>query len=427
MALKRVPCKNHADRLTVRKCYFCKDAICSYCQKTLEHHLFCGFTCYLRWKWNQIRNTIPVAPEVVILFALLLFSNLLLIGYFNQRINSLRHELIANAQESQITIADEASVPVKMDSVRFPLENMLQLKIQLREGNVAVLKRDGRFIDSQIQNEQQLVFGNQYLNQGENSFALYMLENNGRSYLIDSFSVRFHSTRLAYLSRSIEQIKERGKYVTLTFDGGSMNKGTRQILDILRGRDVCCTMFLTGDFIERYPDLVRQMIDDGHEIANHSYSHPHLTMLEQDGSNHTLPGVDRNFLHQELLKTDSIFLRISGRPLVPFWRAPFGEINRDILQWAAEVGYKHIGWSRYGDTRDWVTDSTSTLYRTSQQILEHLLSVEKKEGLNGKIILMHLSSDREKDFPYTILGRLIEDLRSRGYSFKTISQLLAIS
>jgi len=172
---------------------------------------------------------------------------------------------------------------------------------------------------------------------------------------------------------------------------------------------------------------VRQMIEDGHEIANHSYSHPHLTMLEQDGSNRTLPGVDRNFLHRQLLKTDSTFQRITGQSMAPFWRAPFGEINRDILYWAAEIGYKHIGWSRYGDTRDWVTDSTSTLYRTSQQILEHLLSVEKKEGLNGKIILMHLSSDREKDFPYTILGRLIEDLRSRGYSFKTISQLLAIS
>lgn len=427
MALKRVPCKNHADRLTVRKCYFCKEAICSSCQRTLEHHLFCGNLCYLRWKLNQFWDILPVSPQVALIFAILLFFNLFFMIYFNHRIHALRHEFITSAQGSLITIADEAGVPVKLDSVRFPLENMLQLKIQLRQGNVAVLKRDGRFIDSQIQNGQHLVFGNQFLNQGVNSFALYMLENDGRSYLIDSFSVHFNSTRLAYLSRSIEQFREAGKHIALTFDGGSGNTGTREILDILRGRNIRCTMFLTGDFITRYPDLVRQMTDDGHEIANHSYSHPHLTMLEQDGSNNTLPGVDRDFLHQELSKTDSLFQRISGQPMAPFWRAPFGEINRDILYWAAERGYKHVGWSRQGDTRDWVADSTSSLYRTSQQILDHLLSLEEKEGLNGKIILMHLSSEREKDFPYLILDQLIQDLQSRGYSFKTIGQFLTIS
>jgi peptidoglycan/xylan/chitin deacetylase (PgdA/CDA1 family) len=112
---------------------------------------------------------------------------------------------------------------------------------------------------------------------------------------------------------------------------------------------------------------------------------------------------------------------------MPYWRAPFGEINKEILFWAAELGYRHIGWSSRCDSWDWVEDTTSNLYRSSLEIKKHFLQLEEKKGLKGKIILMHLASERLSDFPYENLPGLIDELRGRGYSFLKISQLLSVN
>ena len=69
-------------------------------------------------------------------------------------------------------------------------------------------------------------------------------------------------------------------------------------------------------------------------------------------------------------------------------------------------------------------DKSSKLYRTAAQIEDHFLQMENKDGLQGKIILMHLGSERKDDYPYLILDDLISSLKARGYSFKKISALL---
>ena len=134
--------------------------------------------------------------------------------------------------------------------------------------------------------------------------------------------------------------------------------------------------------------------------------------------------VSRGYFQQQLNVTDSLFYNLFKKRLKPYWRAPYGEINREILFWAAELGYRHIGWSYQCDSRDWVADKNSELYRTAEQIKKHFLDIEKKSGLNGKIILMHLGSERDDDFPYLTLSDLIKELKRRGYTFMQVSQLL---
>ena len=245
--------------------------------------------------------------------------------------------------------------------------------------------------------------------------------------MIDSFTITFKSARVEYMRRYVSRIKGDSSGIALTFDGGSTDNGTEKILNILRENNVRCTMFLTGDFLKKYPKLVKQMVLDGHEIGNHSYSHPHLTMLEKDGSTNTRENVNRQLVHEQLLKADSIFQRISGYPMAPLWRAPYGEINNEILLWAAEAGFKHIHWSDKCDTWDWVADTTSSIYRTAPQILEHFLEMGDEIGMGGKIILMHLGTERKEEIPNSILADLIIKLRERGYKFKTIGQLLTNS
>ena len=113
--------------------------------------------------------------------------------------------------------------------------------------------------------------------------------------------------------------------------------------------------------------------------------------------------------------------------MAPVWRAPYGELNNEILWCAAEAGFKHINWSNKCDTWDWVKDTTSSIYRTAPEILEHFLKLDKEIGLGGKIILMHLGTERDIEMPYEILAEMITILRERGYKFKTVGQLLTNS
>ena len=221
-------------------------------------------------------------------------------------------------------------------------------------------------------------------------------------------------------------MKTLQKSLAVTFDAGWVKAGAREILDILRKNHIQSTFFLTGEFMRRYPDIVLELTRDGHEIGNHSLNHPHLTLLEVDGSSVSRPNITRAYLYHQLFAADSMYFKIAGKHMAPFWRAPFGELNNDILLWAAEAGFKHVGWSYQCDSWDWVADTASVLYRTKKQIKDHFLQLEEKNGLQGKIILMHFGTERKQDFPYLILDELFNELKKRNYRFVTISKLLSL-
>lgn len=210
--------------------------------------------------------------------------------------------------------------------------------------------------------------------------------------------------------------------VLVSFDAGSSDRGAREILDALRQAGVRTTIFLTGEFIRRYPDLVRRIVADGHEVGNHTDTHPHLTTYARDGRQATRAGVDRAFLTKELETTARLFQETTGRALAPFWRAPFGEHNEEIRRWAAEAGYWHVGWTggRAGlDGLDWISDPRSSGYRSSARVVSAL--VERAE--NGGIVLLHLGSDREDPVAPRI-PLLLQGLSARGFRFARASEFL---
>jgi peptidoglycan/xylan/chitin deacetylase (PgdA/CDA1 family) len=146
---------------------------------------------------------------------------------------------------------------------------------------------------------------------------------------------------------------------------------------------VRCTLFLTGKFMQHYPDLVKQMVKDGHEIGNHTWSHPHLTTFALNRRQDTLPEISREFLQTELNKTSDHFTALTKKKMAPFWRAPYGEHNLEIRRWAAELGLQQIGWTlgkgESLDTLDWVADTSVTYYRSADQILATLLAFGQKQ------------------------------------------------
>jgi peptidoglycan/xylan/chitin deacetylase (PgdA/CDA1 family) len=214
------------------------------------------------------------------------------------------------------------------------------------------------------------------------------------------------------------------KMILVSFDGGSSDRGATEILDALRGRAIRTTIFLTGQFIRRYPELTRRIAEDGHEVGNHTFDHPHLTTWAENGRQETRSGVTEEMLDGELERTAALYRATTGRDMAPLWRAPFGEENPEILAWARRAGWAHVSWTHgHGtnlDALDWVSDPDSPRYRPSERVISRLLASARP----GDIILMHLGSDRD-DPVAGHLPRLLDTLASEGYRFSTASELIA--
>jgi peptidoglycan/xylan/chitin deacetylase (PgdA/CDA1 family) len=211
--------------------------------------------------------------------------------------------------------------------------------------------------------------------------------------------------------------------ILLSFDAGSTDRGATLILDALAARRIRTTIFVTGDFVRRYPALARRIAADGHEAGNHTDTHPHLTSYAGDGRQATRPGVTRAFLQGELEQTARLWRRTTGTAMAPIWRAPYGEHNPEIRRWAVEAGYWHVGWTggRAGlDGLDWVSDPTSRSYRSAGKVVDLLVS----RASNGGIILLHLGSERE-DPVASRVPELIDRLTARGFRFVRASDFLA--
>ncbi|HVF98216.1 MAG TPA: polysaccharide deacetylase family protein, partial [Chloroflexia bacterium] len=121
--------------------------------------------------------------------------------------------------------------------------------------------------------------------------------------------------------------------VALTLDAGGVEDTLPQLLATLRARGTHVTIFITGKFAEKFPDSVRQAAADGHEIANHTYSHRDSRELTGEQ------------LIEELARTEEILQGLTGRTSKPFWRPPYGARNNQVLNVAAAQGYRSIYWT----------------------------------------------------------------------------------
>lgn len=219
--------------------------------------------------------------------------------------------------------------------------------------------------------------------------------------------------------------------LSLTFDGGANADASMTILNVLKDKGVQTTFFLTGEFIRKNPKVVLRMIGDGHEIGNHTDTHPHLTKSENDQMK-CLPWVNREFVHHELKKAEEALYQLTGKNMSPYWRSPYGESNLEIRKWAEELGYTHVSWTcgrawEDGlDSLDWVTDTTSGRYHSAKEICHQIINfgAKKPDKANGGIVLMHLSTSRPpEDAVYTHLAEIVGGLQQKGYAIVKVSEL----
>ena len=211
-----------------------------------------------------------------------------------------------------------------------------------------------------------------------------------------------------------------GRRVALTFDGGSSSEVATEVLDALQARNLRTTVFLTGAFIRRFPELVRRMAREGHEVGNHTFSHPHLAPAGRRD-----PAWTRARFQAELRDTEQAFAALTGRSMAPLWRAPYGEHTAELRTWAEELGYHHVGWSEGADTLDWATARDRRLYRTGDAILARLRARMARQDGDGLIVLMHLGSARPaEDRPAQGLGAFLDASLHAGWRFVPVSEYL---
>ncbi|MDA7424629.1 polysaccharide deacetylase family protein [Thalassococcus lentus] len=183
--------------------------------------------------------------------------------------------------------------------------------------------------------------------------------------------------------------------VAMTFDDGPHPKLTPLLLDMLKQRKLRATFYLIGNRVVTWPDIVRRIADEGHEIGNHSWSHPNLA---KRSTTSVLNEIDRT--------SDAIF-KITGRPPVTF-RPPYGSFTRrQRLMLYEERNLPTILWSV--DPQDWRRPGASVV---ASRIL--------KGSRPGAIILSHdIQSGTVKAMPRTLDG-----LSDRGMKFGTVSQMM---
>ncbi|MBO8170514.1 MAG: polysaccharide deacetylase family protein [Bacillaceae bacterium] len=190
------------------------------------------------------------------------------------------------------------------------------------------------------------------------------------------------------------------RQVALTFDDGPDLEYTPQILDVLKQYNVKATFFVVGNRAEAHPEIVRRMHREGHEIANHTYSHPHLIK------------VDDVTFQREVRQTDGIL-----RPLIGYspklFRPPYGDVTEDQIKWLSSQNYTIVNWNV--DSLDWKGLSQD---QVSVNVLSHVFP--------GSIILQHSAGGKGEDLSGTVkaLPEIIQKLRADGVQFVTTSELL---
>lgn len=187
------------------------------------------------------------------------------------------------------------------------------------------------------------------------------------------------------------------KVLYLTFDCGYENGYTEQILDVLKKQDVPACFFVTKTYIRDNIELVKRMKDDGHQVGNHTITHP------------SLPERSYEEIVKEIVGTQEYMEEATGCKMDPFLRPPKGEYSARTLAITHDLGYKTIFWSMAYLDYD-VNNQPGAAY-----VIDHF----EKYHHSGAIILMHNVSSSDA----AALDTVITNMKAKGYRFASLNEL----
>nr|WP_289851688.1 chitooligosaccharide deacetylase NodB [Sinorhizobium meliloti] len=190
--------------------------------------------------------------------------------------------------------------------------------------------------------------------------------------------------------------------VYLTFDDGPNPFCTPQILDVLAEYRVPATFFVIGAYAKEQPELIRRIVAEGHEVANHTMTHPDLSTCGP------------HEVEREIIEANKAIISACPQAEVRHIRAPFGAWSEDVLSTSASAGLRAIHWS--SDPRDWSRPGVDA-------IVERVLSTARP----GAIVLLHDGCPPDeaellglRDQTLLALSRIIPVLHGRGFAIRAL-------
>ncbi|MDD3268466.1 MAG: polysaccharide deacetylase family protein [Syntrophomonadaceae bacterium] len=200
----------------------------------------------------------------------------------------------------------------------------------------------------------------------------------------------------------ITDVKTKQKVVSLTFDDGPDPKNTPVVLDVLKKHHTSATFFLVGSRAEDNPALVKRIVDEGHEIGNHSMSH-----TDYNGKN-------IEFIRNDIKQCNDVIYKIcKQRP--ELYRPPGGYLSYDLVALTQKEKIKIAYWTYQQDSKDWKSGMKSA------QIASHIIKNIKP----GQIIILHDGSSNGLESAKA-LDILIPELNRLGYKFMSMGELIKL-
>ena len=188
------------------------------------------------------------------------------------------------------------------------------------------------------------------------------------------------------------------KVIYLTFDCGYENGYTESILDTLKKHQVPAAFFIVGTMLERAPNIVRRMAEEGHIVGNHTFGHPDMSAIS-----------NQDAFQKELQKLSDLYYEVTEQQMPMFYRPPQGKYSESNLRQACELGYQTIFWSLA--YVDWYVDDQPSAEEAFSKLLPRVH--------DGAIVLLHSTSQTNAN----ILDDLLTRWKDMGYTFATLYDL----
>lgn len=192
----------------------------------------------------------------------------------------------------------------------------------------------------------------------------------------------------------VYSVEREDRVISVTFDASWGGDKTLGILDLLDEYDARATFFLVGIWVDKYPQLVEEIHSRGHEIGNHSASHPHMTQISESQ------------MRQELDKCSDMIEELTGKRPTLF-RPPYGDYNNKVVTLSRDEGYEVVQWSV--DSLDWKNRGVDDLVRRATANVQP-----------GDIILFH----NDSEYIVEALPRILQAYRDQGFTMIPAGEIL---
>lgn len=214
--------------------------------------------------------------------------------------------------------------------------------------------------------------------------------------ILSTITISHISTTASTTERKlpIYSVETDEKKIAITFDAAWSAEDTDKILEILKKHNAKITVYAVGDWVDKNPDAVKNFYENGHEIGNHSDTHPSFSKIS------------REEIRQEVVSCNEKIKAITGEAPKTV-RAPSGDYDNKSIETAESLGMKMIQWDV--DSLDWKLLTVDEMY-------ERVIS----KTTNGSILLFHNGVENTPK----ALDKILTKLKTDGYEFVTVSELI---